>query len=70
MKRKNRRNNNNPEMQWTVQDEPMNNHQARRGTKQNAGHRGCKCQHCTATKQPIISKILKSEFLKDIRDME
>lgn len=54
-----------PPMQWTVQGEPMNNHQRRLGTKSKYR---CHCEICTRNTKEAKEKLAKEEFKKEVKD--
>ena len=60
-----------PSMQWTNPGDPMNNHQARRGTKyRRNGH--CDCEWCSMTRKEALKgdKVLNRELQKNLAGEE
>ena len=59
-----------PNPQWTSPGEPLNNHQARFGTK---GRRhGCNCEWCSMTRKEALKgdKVLNRELQKNLAGEE
>jgi len=53
-----------PITQWTVQGQPMNNHQPRRGTRKMKNTR-CNCEICTRNTKEAKEKLAQKEFKQE-----